>query len=341
MSTNNSNAPVKLGTSQKVLLENDVGNPDITKEKDTIKYHTILNSFMDNKVENTKNKKIFKFMNEQVTTKYSEMAPHVNGYYYIHMVPGPWVNTLKGEKGETFELTDAFNFAGSDLSYVGKSGALFDRVLKQFGQLATDIDIPQINIEYESVSGRSRNLNYASKVHFAGDFSINFLENFNNDIFRYHESWFKYIDALKKGFLKSPTIKNSNNSEFIDVPYFNAVWVAVYAPFTTNIRLLIKIMGVSPINLPFKQVIGDRGKNALTTINQSYKSNDMIYKFYEDSTNQEKDKFFNEFLTDMGDVIKKIDSSDSNGSSDSSDSNDKISKIIANSNDASYNSQTA
>jgi len=264
----------------------------------------LISTMMDSKVKDLRNSDILKFMNEQVSTKYGEMSPHVNGYYYIHMVSGPWVQTLSEiEDKDIAKLDDAYTYENSDLSTFKETG--FKRVLLQFGQLATDIDIPQINIEYESVSGKNRNLNYASKVHFAGDFSINFLENYNNDIFRYHESWFKYIDALKKGFIKMPPIQQDENhdaDDFIEVPYFNAVWVAVYAPFTTNIRLLIKIMGVSPINLPFKQVIGDRGKNALTTINQSYKSNDMIYKFYEDDADQDKCNFFEEFMLDMKNV---------------------------------------
>lgn len=278
----------------------DVDLPE-SAEKDQLKdkHKKLIDDMMVAKVEGLNDAANLKFMNEQVSTKYGEMTPHVNGYYYIHMVSGPWVDTLSEKKDEDTKLIDNYTYNNSDLSNFVKG---FKRINRQFGQLATDIDIPQLNIEYESVSGKNRNLNYASKVHFAGDFSINFLENFNNDVFRYHESWFKYIDALKKGFIKMPIKKkddNFNGQDFIEVPYFNAVWVAVYAPFTTNIRLLIKIMGVAPINLPFKQIIGDRGKNQLTTINQSYKSNDMVYKFFEDEEDQKSSDFFAEFMADI------------------------------------------
>ena len=274
-------------------------------KKTTIYTHKqIISKALHNRLGDYNNSDILEFMNKQVSIKYSEMSPHVNGYYYINMVSGPWAQALTNGTSENIaSFNDDYNLNTGDLSPFGETG--FKRLLKQFGQLATDIDIPQINIEYESVSGKNRNLNYASKVHFAGDFSINFLENYNNDVFRYHESWFKYIDALKKGFIKRPIIKGSNGLDFIEVPYFNAVWVAVYAPFTSNIRLLIKIMGVSPINLPFKQIIGDRGKNSLTTINQSYKSNDMIYKFYEKAGDYNNDKFYNEFMADMNLTINE------------------------------------
>ncbi len=233
-----------------------------------------------------------KKIHKALTVDYKDITPHVNGYYYIHMVHGTWKNdiikqTFNGSfiKNNEFSTFTKEHFANIDSS---------------FGQFATDIDVPQINIDYESISGKNRNLNYASKLNYNGDFSINFLENNNNMIFRYHEAWYKYIDAYKKGFVKKNVAPYKDDAYFVDVSYYNAVWVAVFAPFTTNIRLLIKIMGAAPVNLPFKQIIGDRTKSSLSTINQTYKSNDMIYKFYEDEKEYAASPFFQEFLHDMG-----------------------------------------
>lgn len=240
--------------------------------------------------------KIKQIMHSKITHDYSEFAPHVNGYYFIQMVHGTWVDTVSNS--DQVASFDQDYKDGNDMSVFSREH--FNRVSSQFGQLATDIDIPQLNIEYEALSGKARNLSYASRIHYAGDFSINFIENYTNDIFRYHESWFKYIDALKKGYINQGThAKPRDTDSFIDVPYFNAVWVVIFAPLSTNIRGLIKIMGVSPINLPFKQIIGDRSKSTLTTINQNYKSNDMIYKFYDDEKDYDNSPFFQEFLSDM------------------------------------------
>lgn len=249
--------------------------------------------------------KIQHIMHKKITQDYGDIAPHVNGYYYIQMVHGTWADHLSGitTKNDNVNNVSFDKVFGSDNDLSTFKSAHFDRVSKNFGQLATDIDIPQLNIEYESLSGKSRNLSYASRIHYAGDFSINFLENYTNDIFRYHESWFKYIDALKKGYVNlSVDKKNTDTETFIDVPYFNAVWIVIFAPMSATIRGLVKIMGVSPINLPFKQIIGDRSKSTLTTINQSYKSNDMIYKFYEDESEYKDSPFFQEFLSDMGKI---------------------------------------
>jgi len=249
---------------------------------------------------------ILKFMHEQVTTGYSDHAAHVSGYYYIQMVHGTWADhaasLYKSAKTKDNVNYDKDYFNNNDTSKFTEDS--FKLVSNKFGQLATDIDIPQLNIEYESISGKSRNLSYASRLHYAGDFSINFIETYTNHIFRYHEAWFKYIDALKKGYVTLDIKKTKDTDYFIEMPYFNAVWVVIFAPFTTNIRGLVKIMGVSPINLPIKQVIGDRGKTSLTTLNQNYKSNDMVFKFFDSSADRDKSLLYKEFINDMQNVYK-------------------------------------
>jgi len=271
----------------------------------------------ESKIKDTSKDNILKFMHEQVTTGYSDHAAHVSGYYYIQMIHGTWADhaaslyttstTSATSTSSTTSTTDNVNY---DKDYINDNDTSkftsdsFKLISNKFGQLATDIDIPQLNIEYESISGKSRNLSYASRLHYAGDFSINFIETYTNHVFRYHEAWFKYIDALKKGYVTLDIKKAKDTDYVIDVPYFNAVWVVIFAPFTTNIRGLVKIMGVSPINLPIKQVIGDRGKTSLTTLNQNYKSNDMVYKFFDSSADRDDSLLYKEFISDMQNVYK-------------------------------------
>lgn len=294
---------VKLGITEK----NKVKDTDIPSDSDT-SFKKIVDSEFDKLYGKDKIDTIVKRMHRMVTQDYGNITPHVNGYYFIHMIHGTWVNTIHDAaasnsnsdiKGGVFDSKYKKSNDMSDFKSISQN---IERITEQFGQLATDIDIPQINIEYESISGKARNLNYASRIHFAGDFSINFLENYNNDVLRYHETWLKYIDALKKGYVIQPSgkINNSDATEFIDVPYFNAVWIVIFAPFSTNIRGLIKIMGVSPINLPIKQIIGDRSKSTLSTINQNYKSNDMIYRFYENEAELHRSPFFDDFIKQVG-----------------------------------------
>ena len=245
-------------------------------------------------------------MHSKVTDLGTLMDPSTNGYYYVYMTHGTWVNQLK-DLIETNKLQDVYG------EFSSLNNETFDYLSRNFAMHATDIDIPQLNIEYDTLSGRVRNINYASKVHFAGDFSINYVDTSRYNIFGYHEAWFKYIEACKKGYLTKKTLpkdyttyKGNHSDYFIDVPYFNAVWVAVFDPFSTNIRGLIKILGASPINLPFKQIIGDRGKNNLTVINMNYKSNDIVYKFFDNEPETvEKSVLYKEFVKDINPILDK------------------------------------
>jgi len=253
----------------------------------------------DSKDSKNKLASLQKKIHKKITSDYKDLSPHVNGYYYIHMVHGTWMDDITAKKSAK-DSKAIFEKGMLDKNIFSSfTNEHFNKIDESFGQIATDIDIPQINLEHDMVSGKNKNLSYVSKLNFNGDFSINFLETNINLIFRYHTAWYDYIDYYKKGYI-IPSTTFDDTSEFIDVPYFNAVWVAVFAPFSTNIRCLIKIMGVSPVNLPLKQIIGDRSKSSLTTINQNYKSNDMIFKFYETEGDYAASPFFQDFLNDMG-----------------------------------------
>jgi len=207
-----------------------------------------------------------------ITLAYQVFNPHVNGYYYVDMVHGPWVDLYKSYI--TSPTDEIFTNASDSVS----------NFPKHLGSVATDIDIPQLNIEYDTITGKSRNINYASRLNFTGDFNINYLDTYDLKLFRYHENWQRFIELYKRGSIKSTLPQDTSNlltSEFIDIDYFNAIYILIFDPFTVNVRGIIKIMGVSPINLPIKQILGDRSKGQLTTINQNYKSNDVIFEFYD------------------------------------------------------------
>lgn len=292
---------IEINTYDKILEKKFADAHDVSEDPNN------LTKILNKKITKDYNN-LIKILHKKITKDYGNFAPHVNGYYYIQMIHGTWVDTVQtlgpigitsAQEESTVDQYESDYKKSNDTSKFTLTN--FNKVSKEFGQLASDIDIPQLNIEYESISGKARNLNYASRLHYAGDFSINYIEEYNNHVFRYHEAWFKYIDALKKGYIV-PNLNDNNQKEFIDVPYFNAVWVILFAPFTTNIRGLIKILGVAPINLPFKQIIGDRGKNTLSTINQNYKSNDMVYKFFENDADRIKSELFTEFMIDMSTI---------------------------------------
>jgi hypothetical protein len=237
---------------------------------------------------------ICKSMHKSISTDYKKFSPHVGGYYYIHMVGGTWLDDLSSATGDkdndTTGIKDYTEFSEFEKDVVNSMKS------KKYGKHATDIDPPQLSIEYESISGKVRNINYASRINLTNDFSINYVDNMQLDVFRYHDYWVKYIEALKKGYIKSSS--SNDTSMFIDIPYFNAVWIVLFNPMKTGIRGLIKILGVSPIGLPIKQIIGNRSKSEMTTISQNYKCIDMVTEFYENEEDLLSSAFYKEYVND-------------------------------------------
>ena len=116
---------------------------------------------------------------------------------------------------------------------------------------------------------------------------------------RYHESWHKFLNLIKRGEVDESLFEceTKNESNFLDMPYSNAVWVAIFKPFTTEIQALIKLVGVMPVSIPLKQIVGNRSASKMTVLNMSYKSADMFYKFYKDTA---------DFINDDGLLAKSF-----------------------------------
>ncbi len=218
-------------------------------------------------------------------------SPHINGFYMVFMQHGTWYDRYLRYVGDLNSETyqGGFNSEYSNeykLSNPAAAGPLKASTTRNsFNMLATDIDVPDVTEEYISVSSRIRNSFVPSRSYFVSDFSISYIENVNLEVIRYHEAWFKYLELLKRGEIpmydnKEDCKRLNEKSIFLDMPFTNAVWVAVFHPFTTDIQLLIKLMGVMPVTMPLKQIIGNRSQSKMTVLNLQYKAADIFYKFY-------------------------------------------------------------
>jgi hypothetical protein len=208
----------------------------------------------------------------------------------IFMVHGTWYDMYK-------TYVDGDNKAGLSPKPDGKAfredvdTLNLENPYSYMSMLATDIEVPDITEEYTSVSSRIRNSFVPSRNYFVSDFSISYIENNNLDIIRYHDAWHKFLNLVRRGEVDIPKdqCRSDPGDYFIDVPFSNAVWIAVFRPFSTEIQLLIKLIGVMPVSLPLKQVIGNRSASKMTVLNLSYKAADIFYKFYNNTEEIESD----------------------------------------------------
>jgi hypothetical protein len=261
---------------------------------------------------------ILEMWHKRITTDYkhdTNFTPHINGFYMIFMVHGTWYkdylgyvgnegNNNSNEAGLSKPITGTKNNLGS---FDGTKPLSFNNPDSYFGMLATDIDVPDITEEYISVSSRLRNSFVPSRHYFVSDFSISYIENINLDVMRYHEAWHKYMNLIRRGEVeiaakgsvreKQAACKKANSGYFTELPYANAVWIAIFKPFTTDIQMLIKLMGVMPVTMPLKQVVGNRSASKMTVLNISYKAADLFYKFYNNTA---------ELLNDDGMLAKSF-----------------------------------
>ena len=163
------------------------------------------------------------------------------------------------------------------------------------GNLIKDIDPPQLNVEFETISGRLRNINTATRILPTSEFSMTWQETTHLDVIKYHELWRDYMDAHRKGFVPKTT-SYKDEDIFIDVPYFNAVWIVIFKPFTFELAGLVKLMGVAPTNLPLKDIIGQRGTAQATTFSIPYKVIDTLVMLY--GREAPSGAFYENFLND-------------------------------------------
>jgi hypothetical protein len=193
-------------------------------------------------------------------------TPFVNGYYYIYMQNGTWIDYFNGSDNNLEKLLGVNTDQLKDIS-------------RESGSLIFNTDLPNILMETESVSGRLRNLSYATKMQINGDFSINFHDTSNLKMMKYHIAWLKFIEALRRGDIALQ--KNDQPTEvtnsFMPIPYYNAMWVLVFKPFSVQPMAIFKLMGITPVNAPIQQLLGDRGSPTLGTFNQTYKCNDVVF----------------------------------------------------------------
>jgi len=228
-------------------------------------------------------------LNYELSWGYSNIDPYINGNYAVFMQHGTWFNWLKNNYHriqshkyisslDDLKLTHN-NILRPDHQLFGiNSKAPFLNNI-QLGKLISDINPPEMNKEYIPISTRQRNSFVNTRSYTGSDFNMNWIENNDLDILKYHETWHKVIDLIRDGKLY---IRQDELSPYmVNNPYCNTVWIAIFEPHTVNIKALIAIFGVMPVNFPTKTIIGDRSGSKIANYSMNYKFMDMQIAFYD------------------------------------------------------------
>ena len=176
----------------------------------------------------------------------SDFHPDINGYTIITMIPPD----LSGDPG---------------------AKKFVETVSNDFCFLALDFTPPEIVVNQTQMgSGVGSVIPFASGLSKSGVISINYVESADIEVYRYHQYWTEYIDAVIMGDKapESKYLKPSPDGPIID--YLTSAFVTRYDMKMDNILYLGKATGIHPMNLPGKEVIGQRSTNDLTMIPINY-----------------------------------------------------------------------
>ena len=214
---------------------------------------------------------------------YKYQHPGINGYYFIFMQSGTW-------------LDDALQYLGNEELYFPKAPASsIHESMNFFGLMAKDITFTDPILDYDQVTGKAKNILEISKETYSGDFSIEILDNYKLDYLIYNNLWYTYIKRLKEGYIPPPAGMQLKTDYYYEVPYHNAVWV-LYMNSKMQIKTIIKLLGVTPVSNPIKTYLGKRGNTELTSINYNFKSIDYRAQVYYSESDVASSSFFHEFV---------------------------------------------
>ena len=225
----------------------------------TINPNTQQNSLLMDKaiVSGTKHSEVLRYFNRMLmgyeVDGLRQYSPDVNGFVFIFMLPPH----LSGYNLDTNKESD-----------MGK-------IAKTFAFLGLDFTPPPTTVITSSIPSRSGAINYGAEVEASGQVQITFLDNDILNVFGYHKTWVSYIEDVSRGVV-SPDSKyvDSNGSKFGEIDYSTSAYVARFKPTSStywgDLVYVGKAVGIFPISLPDKEVIGRRDSNEITMLPMTY-----------------------------------------------------------------------
>ncbi len=182
-----------------------------------------------------------------------EYSPDINGFVFIFMLPPH----LSGYK----QTTD-------------QSGTL-GKIAKSFAFMGLDFTPPPTTVITSSIPSRSGAINYGAEVEASGQLQITFLDNDKLNVFGYHKTWVNYIEDVSRGTVSpSAEYMDSEGDKFGEIDYATSAYVARFRPtsssFWGDLVYIGKAIGIFPIALPDKEVIGRRDSNEITMLPITY-----------------------------------------------------------------------
>jgi len=133
--------------------------------------------------------------------------------------------------------------------------------------LALDFTPPDYTLKTSEESG---GIQYGTGSSTGGQLSINFIEDSYLNVTLSHNIWVNYIVDVVKGEVSPDTKFISNNDNFAELDYATSAYIVKFTPCMTKVTYVGKATGIFPINLPVKEILGNRQTNELGMVGMNY-----------------------------------------------------------------------
>jgi len=203
---------------------------------------------------------------------YGSYNPDITGYTLIFMVPPEFSSSEYDAEGKlNSTLSSSIESLLSDLSLAPQNITS----VRDFGKIvpfmATEFTPPQTEVQNAQVQSRTGAMSYATDVHESETLSISFLESNPLTIYKFHLLWIDYIREILKGTIEpKSSYLDPTSQDFGIQDYLSSFYIVKFIPDLKTISYVSKCIGVYPLRLPSKELIGTRTTNEICVLPFEY-----------------------------------------------------------------------
>lgn len=209
------------------------------------------------------------------TVENSQSVPDIGGYVLAYIKPP----VLSGLKNKFSSRTEIIEKAKNTVFFI------------------QDITPPETTLNTSQMSGSTITIPFATGKTSGGQMSVSFLENENVDMYSFHHTWFHYIEQVLYGEEEyKPDDKYIESGE---LDYATCAYIIKYKPNMQDVVYIGKMIGIFPINLPNKEIIGSRNQNQITIYNVNYICTDYREVVFSDTDKIDSNWVLEDFQADV------------------------------------------
>jgi len=181
----------------------------------------------------------------------NQFSPDINGYTVTFIVPPDLSGYgLKNTGGSVFELSKLFPF------------------------LCIDFTPPPTTVVASEIPARSGAIQFGTEVQASGQMQISCIDDSELNLAGYIKTWVTYIEDVTRGVVEPSAKYIQKGAEFGALDYATSAYVIRFKPTHdldwSDIVYIGKAVGIFPLGIPDKEIIGRRDSNEITMLPISF-----------------------------------------------------------------------